>query len=110
MSLPDREAVPDAEKWDPSLVFETPADWEAAADAFADRLDELRAYEDRATADGETLRELLDLVEERGSAGWGRCGCTRFSPPPSTRPTRRPATAWPATATSRRSWMRPWAS
>lgn len=62
MSLPAREEVPEAEKWDPSLVFDSPADWETAADAFADRIDDLRAYEGRAVEDGETLLELLDLI------------------------------------------------
>lgn len=64
MPLPTREEVPEREKWDPSLVFDSPADWEAAADAFAERLDEVRAFEGRTTEDGETLRELLDLVED----------------------------------------------
>ena len=64
MSLPSREEVPDAETWDPSLVFDSPADWDAAAETFADRLEDLRDYEGRATEDGETLLELLNLVEE----------------------------------------------
>ena len=64
MSLPTREEVPETETWDPALVFDSPADWDAAADAFATRLDDLREYEGRATEDGETLLELLDLVEE----------------------------------------------
>jgi len=64
MSLPTRDQVPEAEKWDPSLVFDSSAGWDAAADAFAARLDDLRAYEGRATEDGETLLELLDLVED----------------------------------------------
>lgn len=64
MSLPTRDSVPDDEKWDPSLAFESADDWDAAADEYEDRLDELREYEGRATEDGETLRELLDLVEE----------------------------------------------
>ena len=64
MSLPSRDELPPDEKWNPSLVFDSPADWEAAADAFADRLDDLRDYEGRAVADGETLLELLDLVVE----------------------------------------------
>lgn len=64
MSLPTRDEVPADETWDPSLVFDSPADWDAAAEAFADRLDDLREYEGRVTEDGETLLELLDLVEE----------------------------------------------
>ncbi|MFB6220617.1 MAG: M3 family oligoendopeptidase [Halolamina sp.] len=64
MSLPSRDEVPVDEKWDPSLVFDSPQDWQAAADAFADRIDDLRAYEGRAVEDGETLLELLDLVAE----------------------------------------------
>lgn len=82
MSLPRREEVPDAEKWDPSLVFETPDDWADAADAFEERLDDLRAYEGRATADGETLRDLLDLVEElrvrRLGSLWLYALCTSY--------------------------------
>lgn len=64
MTLPAREEVPDDEKWDPGLVFDSPDDWEDAADALADRLHDLAAYEGRAVEDGETLLELLDLVEE----------------------------------------------
>jgi oligoendopeptidase F len=64
MLLPTRDEVPVDEKWDPSLVFDSPADWDAAADAFADRLDDLREYEGRVAEDGETLLELVDLVEE----------------------------------------------
>ncbi|WP_053948676.1 M3 family oligoendopeptidase [Halolamina sediminis] len=64
MSLPTRDEVPADEKWDPSLVFDSPDDWASAADAFEARLDDLRAYEGRAAEDGETLLELLDLVEE----------------------------------------------
>ena len=64
MSLPSRDAVPDAEKWDPTIVYASPVDWDAAADVFAERLDDLREYEGRAVEDGETLLETLDLVEE----------------------------------------------
>jgi oligoendopeptidase F len=64
MSLPTRDEVPAEERWDPSLVFDSPADWDTAADTFAERLDDLREHEGRATEDGETLLELLDLVEE----------------------------------------------
>jgi oligoendopeptidase F len=64
MSLPTRDEVPAAERWDPALVFDSPDDWDAAAETFECRLDELRAYEGRATADGAILAELLDLVEE----------------------------------------------
>ena len=64
MSLPTRDEVPADEKWDPSLVFDSPDDWDRAADAFEARLDDLRAYEGRAVESGETLAELLDLIEE----------------------------------------------
>lgn len=64
MSLPTGDEVPAEERWDPSLVFDSPEDWHAAADAFEERLDDLRAYEGRVVADGETLCDLLDLVVE----------------------------------------------
>ncbi|MFB6175940.1 MAG: M3 family metallopeptidase, partial [Halobaculum sp.] len=64
MPLPTRDEIPAAERWDPSLVFESPEAWEAAADELADRIPAVAAYEGRATTDGETLLELLQSVEE----------------------------------------------
>ncbi|WP_277554281.1 M3 family oligoendopeptidase [Halobaculum limi] len=64
MSLPHRDEVPAGEKWDPSIVFDSPADWDAAADAVERRLDDLEAYEGRAVESGETLADLLELVED----------------------------------------------
>lgn len=64
MSLPAREEIPDSEKRDPSIVFGSPTEWEVAVDAFEDRLDDLRTFEGRAVEDGETLGDMLDLVEE----------------------------------------------
>lgn len=64
MSLPARDEVPLEERWDPALVFDSRDDWEAATEAFADRLDDLREFEGRTIEDGETLLATLDLIEE----------------------------------------------
>lgn len=64
MPLPTRDEVPTDEKWDPSIVFDSPDEWNAAATAFEKQLDEIRAYEGHVVDDGETLLHLLDLVED----------------------------------------------
>jgi len=63
-SVPERPEIEDAYKWDLESIYATDEDWEAAYDAVEDRLDELRAYEGRATEDGETLLAALELRDE----------------------------------------------
>jgi len=63
-SVPERSEIDSEYKWDLESIFETEAAWEAAYEETEARLDEIRAYEGRATEDGETLYELLELVSE----------------------------------------------
>ncbi|MFB6111886.1 MAG: oligoendopeptidase F [Halobacteriaceae archaeon] len=63
-ATPERSEIDTEYKWDLESVYATDEDWERAYEAVEDRLDELRAYEGRATEDGETLLEVLELREE----------------------------------------------
>ncbi|SNR35521.1 oligoendopeptidase F [Halorubrum vacuolatum] len=61
--VPERSAIDDEYTWSLSSVFADDDAWEAAFEAVAPRVDELRAYEGRVTEDAETLLELLELRE-----------------------------------------------
>jgi len=63
-SVPERSEIDAEHKWDLEGIYATDEDWEAAYEAVADRLDELRAYEGDVTDDAGTLLELLELREE----------------------------------------------
>jgi oligoendopeptidase F len=63
-SVPERSEIDDAYKWDLESIYATDDDWEAAFETVEDRLGELQSYEGRATEDGETLREVLQLRDE----------------------------------------------
>ncbi|MFB6353825.1 MAG: M3 family oligoendopeptidase, partial [Halobacteriales archaeon] len=63
-SVPERSDIEDRYTWDLESIYATDEDWEDAYDAVEDRLDELRAYEGRATEDGETLLAVLELRDE----------------------------------------------
>ncbi|MFO8116338.1 MAG: oligoendopeptidase F [Halorubrum sp.] len=63
-SVPERAEIAEAYKWDLQSVYEDDEAWEAAYETVSDRIDELRAYEGRATEDAATLLELLELREE----------------------------------------------
>jgi len=63
-SVPDRSDIEEAYKWDLESIYATDEDWRAAYEGIEDRLDELQSYEDRATENGETLLEVLELRDE----------------------------------------------
>ena len=63
-SVPERSDVDDAYKWELKSIYATDEDWEAAYEAVESRLGELQSYEGQATADGETLLDVLTLRDE----------------------------------------------
>jgi oligoendopeptidase F len=63
-TVPERSEIEDQYTWDLESIYADDEDWEAAHAAVEDRLDELRAYEGRATEDGETLLAVLELRDE----------------------------------------------
>jgi oligoendopeptidase F len=64
MSLPARADVDSEYRYDPSRIFETPADWEDAHEALQDHLADLRERAERPLEDVEDLRDLLAATEE----------------------------------------------
>ncbi len=65
-SVPERNDIDTQYKWDLESIYATDEDWEEAYEAIVGRLEELEAYEARATEDGETLLEVLELSDEIG--------------------------------------------
>ena len=63
-SVLERSDIDDAYKWDLESIYATDEDWEVAYESVESRLGELRSYEGQATADGETLLEVLELRDE----------------------------------------------
>ncbi|MUW15125.1 oligoendopeptidase F [Halorubrum sp. CBA1125] len=63
-SVPERAEIDETYKWDLGGIYADDDAWEDAYEAVTERIDELRAYEGRATEDAETLLELLELREE----------------------------------------------
>ena len=63
-SVPERSEIDTEYKWDLDGIYADDEAWEAAYEAVAERIDELRAYEGRAVEDAATLLELLELREE----------------------------------------------
>ncbi|ESS02857.1 MAG: oligopeptidase F MEROPS family M03B metallopeptidase [uncultured archaeon A07HR67] len=63
-SVRERSEIDEAYKWDLQSVFADDEAWAEAYEAVDGRIDELRAYEGRATESPETLLELLQLREE----------------------------------------------
>jgi len=63
-SVPERSEIDTEYKWDLESIYATDDEWEDAYEAVEERLDELRAYEGRATEDGETLLAVLELRDE----------------------------------------------
>ncbi|MFT4922051.1 MAG: oligoendopeptidase F [Haloarculaceae archaeon] len=62
-SVPDRDEIEDTFKWDLDSLFASDDDWRDAYEKTEERLEDLRAYEGRATEDAATLRDLLDTYE-----------------------------------------------
>ncbi|WP_276273034.1 oligoendopeptidase F [Haloarcula litorea] len=63
-SVPERSDVDEAYKWDLESLYATDEDWEAAYERAEELIDDLEAYEGRATEDAATLRETLATYEE----------------------------------------------
>jgi len=63
-SVPERSEIDEAYKWDLTDLYADDEEWEAAYEEGESKLDDLEAYEGRATEDAETLLELLELHEE----------------------------------------------
>ncbi|WP_459191221.1 oligoendopeptidase F [Halosimplex sp. J119] len=62
-SVPERSDIDEEYKWELESLFADDDEWEEAFDAVRERLDELRAFEGRATEDPETLQETLETYE-----------------------------------------------
>ncbi|MDQ2055707.1 oligoendopeptidase F [Halobellus sp. H-GB7] len=62
--VPERSEIDTEDKWDLASIYEDDEAWQAAYESVSDRVDDLRAYEGRATESPETLLELLELREE----------------------------------------------
>ncbi|MFC5971325.1 M3 family oligoendopeptidase [Halomarina salina] len=61
--VPTRDGLPPEYRWRREHLFDSPEAWDDEADAFAEALDDLRAFEGRVTDDGETLLAMLDRYE-----------------------------------------------
>jgi len=63
-SVPAREDIDEAYKWDLESLYATDEDWEAAYERAEELVEDLAAYEGRATEDAATLLETLETYEE----------------------------------------------
>ena len=63
-SVPERGDIDEEYKWDLQSLYADDDEWEAAFESVQERLDDLRAFEGRATDDPETLQETLETYEE----------------------------------------------
>ena len=63
-SVPERSAIDEEYKWSIDSIYADDEAWEAAYDEVEERLDDLRAYEGRATESAATLRDLLNTYED----------------------------------------------
>ncbi|QZP36211.1 oligoendopeptidase F [Halobaculum magnesiiphilum] len=62
-SVPERSEIDEEYKWSIDSIYADDEAWEEAYEDVEERLDDLRAYEGRATESAATLRELLDTYE-----------------------------------------------
>jgi len=62
-TVPDRSEIDEEYKWDLDGLYADDGEWEAAYEEVEERLDDLRAYEERVTEDAETVLEVLRLRE-----------------------------------------------
>ncbi|WP_435062262.1 oligoendopeptidase F [Halobaculum sp. EA56] len=62
-SVPERSEIDAEYKWSIESIYADDGAWEEAYEECEERLDDLRAYEGRATESAATLRELLDTYE-----------------------------------------------
>jgi oligoendopeptidase F len=62
-SVPDRSEVDEAYTWDLEALYPDDDAWEAAFEEAQELVDDLRAFEGRATEDADALSETLDTYE-----------------------------------------------
>ena len=62
-SVPERSDIAEEYKWDLTSLYADDEEWEAAFESVQERLDDLRAFEGRATDDPETLQATLETYE-----------------------------------------------
>jgi len=62
-SVPERSDIAEEYKWDLESLYADDEEWEAAFESVQERLDDLRAFEGRATDDPETLQATLETYE-----------------------------------------------
>jgi oligoendopeptidase F len=62
--VPERTEIEERHKWSLESIYASDEDWEAAYATVEERLADLRAYEGRATEDGQTLLEALELRDD----------------------------------------------
>ena len=60
-SVPAREDIDEAYKWDLESLYATDEDWEAAYERAEELVEDLAAYEGRATEDAATLLETARI-------------------------------------------------
>ncbi|MHB9286809.1 oligoendopeptidase F [Halobacteriales archaeon Cl-PHB] len=63
-TVPDRDEIDDEYIWDLESMFASDEEWEEAYEAAQESLDDLRAYEGRATESAATLLALLETYED----------------------------------------------
>ncbi|GAA0304394.1 oligoendopeptidase F [Halarchaeum salinum] len=63
-TVPEREEIDAADKWDLKSVYDSTEAWEDDFERAKADIEELRDYEGRVTADGETLLEFLEAYED----------------------------------------------
>ncbi|QPV64530.1 oligoendopeptidase F [Halosimplex litoreum] len=62
-SVPERSEIDEQYKWELESLYADDEEWEAAFESVQERLDDLRAFEGRATEDPETLQDCLETYE-----------------------------------------------
>ncbi|GGN06790.1 oligoendopeptidase F [Halarchaeum nitratireducens] len=63
-TVPEREEIDAADKWDLESVYDSVEAWEDDFEAAKAGIEELREYEGRVAGDGETLLEFLEAYED----------------------------------------------
>ncbi len=63
-SVPARDEIDEAYKWDLESLYATDEEWEVAYDEAEELIDDLAAYEGRATEDAATLLATLETYED----------------------------------------------
>ena len=61
--MPERSDIDEQYKWELESLYADDEAWEAAFESVQERLDDLRAFEGRATEDPETLQDCLETYE-----------------------------------------------